>query len=157
MQLANSFSISETQILGESSSIEREDKVEIASRSICKKMSTNQSNTYCWGTDSSKSCIQRKFSYSYTHSLKTFTTIKPFKWYEKDMGFIIQRKLKYELYYLATKITKPQNTFTISNDNDLNTSLWPVLQYFKNFSPKKYKIFLKLETILNATQQRNYV
>ena len=39
--------------------------------------------------------------------------------------------------YLATKISKPQYTLTISHNNDLDTLLRPIFQDFKNLPPKK--------------------
>ena len=39
------------------------------------------------------------------------------------------------LPYLASEISKPQNTFTISNNYNLNAPLWPVLQHLKDLSP----------------------
>ena len=37
--------------------------------------------------------------------------------------------------YLTSKISKPQNSFTISNYNNLNAPLWPVLEHLKDLSP----------------------
>ena len=44
---------------------------------------------------------------------------------------------KYSSEYLTSKIPKSQNSFAICYNNNLNTFLRPVFQYFKNLPPKK--------------------
>jgi hypothetical protein len=59
--------------------------------------------------------------------------------------------------YLATEISKPQNALAVSDDNDLNAPLRPVLEHLKDLAPEQKRnktnqapvCFLRQQQLLN--------